>query len=262
MAMWNKPLQESSPLPLWFQISERLRHSIADGTFLPGDALPSERQINEVFGVSRATSRAALDSLEQDGLIVRKSGKGSIVRNPRVEQPATEMYGFSDDMRRRGLHPSYHTLFAGRVRASKEVGEALEVRINTSVYHSRRVLIADDQPIGLALSWIPLPIFKGKTLPTAHELTTHSLYAWLQQKCGARIVGARETIEAALIADEMAHDLSVVSGSPMLVVRRRSDAIDGTPIEYAILNFRADRYRLHLDTGTIAQGGAKIVQLP
>ncbi len=74
-------------------------------------------QLSETFGISRATSRSALDGLEQ-GLIVRKSGKGSIVLGPRVEQPAI-MYGFSDDMRRRGLRPSYRTVFAGKGKANR-----------------------------------------------------------------------------------------------------------------------------------------------
>jgi GntR family transcriptional regulator len=251
--MWNKPLQESSPLPLWFQIAERLREAIAAGTFAPGEVLPSESQINETFGVSRATSRAALDSLEQEGLIVRKSGKGSIVLGPRVEQPAIEMHGFSDDMRRRGLRPSYHAVFAGRGRASREAGDALGLRVNSPVYHSRRILKADDQPIGLALSWIPLRVFEGTSLPTAEDLSRNSLYRWLNDTCGVKLTGARETIEAALAEGEMAAELDVPVGAALLVVRRLSEAADGTPIEYAVLHFRADRYRLHLETGVVAQ---------
>ena len=249
--MWNKPLQESSPLPLWFQIADRLRVAIADGTFAAGDALPSESQLNAAFGISRATSRAALDSLEQEGLIVRKSGKGSIVLSPRVEQPANEMFGFSDDMRRRGLRPSYETLFAGRVRASPEVAEALGVRVNSSVYQSRRLLKADDYPIGIALSWLSPALFKQTAPPTAEELSSHSLYAWLQEKCGAKVAGARESIEAAIVADEMAAELQVAPGSAVLIVRRRSDAANGSPIEYAVLHFRSDRYRLHLESGAV-----------
>ncbi len=251
--MWNNPLQESSPLPLWFQIAERLRQAIADGTFAAGDALPSESQLNQTFGISRATSRTALDSLEQEGLIVRKSGKGSIVLGPRVEQPAIEMYGFSDDMRRRGLRPSYQTVFAGRGRVNLEASDALGIRVNSPVYHSRRILKADDQPIGLALSWIPLSVFGDATLPTMDDLNHNSLYRWLNEKCGVKLTSARETIEAALAEGDTAVELDVPAGAAVLVVRRRSDADDGSPVEYAVLHFRADRYRLHLETGLAVQ---------
>src|SRR5882757_3761387 len=153
-AMWNDPLPESSPLPLWFQIAERLRHAIAEGVFSSGDVLPSEAKLNAIFGISRATSRAALDRLEQEGLISRKSGKGSMVLSRRVDQPANEMLGFADDMRRRGLRPSYGTLFVGRVRAAAEIAEALGVHVNAPVYQSRRLLKADDVPMGIAVSWL------------------------------------------------------------------------------------------------------------
>ncbi len=251
--MWNKPLQESSPLPLWFQIAERLRRAIVDGTFVAGDALPSETQLNQAFGISRSTSRTALNSLEQEGLIVRKSGKGSIVLGPRVEQPAIEMYGFSDDMRQRGLRPSYNTVFAGRGRVNLEASDALGLRANATVYHSRRVLKADDQPVGLALSWIPFNVFGDAPLPTADDLNHNSLYRWLNEKCGVELTGARETIEAALAEGDMVGELQVPAGAAVLVVRRRSEAFDGSPVEYAILHFRADRYRLHLKTGTLVQ---------
>jgi GntR family transcriptional regulator len=249
--MWNKPLSESSPLPLWFQIAARLRQAIADGVFVAGDALPSESQLNIAFGISRATSRAALDRLEQEGLIVRKSGKGSIVLSPRVDQPANEMYGFSDDMRRRGLRPSYQTLFAGRVKASAEIAEAFGIKVHSSVYHSRRLLIADDWPMGIAYSWLLPALLKGITPPTAEELSNSSLYAWLQQKCGAKVASAREFIEAAIVGEEMAAELKVPVGSAVLIVRRRSDGEDGSPIEYAVLYFRSDRYRLHLQSGSV-----------
>jgi GntR family transcriptional regulator len=249
--IWNRPLQESSPIPLWFQVAERLRQAIADGVFTTGEALPSEAQLNETFGISRATSRMALDSLKQEGLIFRKSGKGSIVLSPRVEQPANEMFGFSVDMRRRGLRPSYETRFAGRVRASAEVAEALEIGVKASVYQSRRLLNADDQPIGFALSWLSPALFKRVSPPSAEELSSGSLYAWLKENCGVMVAGARESIEAAIVVDDMAHELQVPAGSAVLVIRRRSDAADGSPIEYAILYFRSDRYRLHLSSSSV-----------
>jgi len=251
--MWNKRLQESSPLPLWFQVADRLRAAIADGTFVAGDALPSESQLNQTFGISRTTAKTALDSLKQEGLIVRKSGKGSIVLEPRIEQPAVEMYSFSDDMLRRGLHPSYKTRFVGRCKATVEVGDALGIQLTSRVYHSRRILKADNQPIGLAQSWVPLSVFGDALPPTAAYLNRHSFYRWLNERCGVVIASARETIEAALAEGELAAELGVPPGAAILVVRRRSNAADGSPVEYAVLHFRADRYRLHLETGIFAK---------
>ena len=249
--MWNEPLPESSPIPLWFQIADRLRRAIAEGVFAPGDAMPSEAKLNEIFGISRATSRAALDRLEQEGLISRKSGKGSIVRSPRVDQPATQMLGFTDDMRRRGLRPSHETQFVGRLRASAEVAEALDIGVGARVFHSRRLLKADDRPIGIALSWLSPTILRGVADPTATELTEGSLYEWLKQKCGATFAGRRNSSKRRSLTTQMAADIETERGAAVLIVRRRSYGEDGSPIEYAILHFRSDRYRFQLEAGTV-----------
>ncbi len=244
---WNEPLPESSPAPLWFQIAERLRDAIAEGDFKPGDVLPSEARINETFGVSRATSRAALDRLEQEGLITRRSGRGSIVVVPRVDQPAMEMAGFAEDMRRRGLRPSYETRFVGRVRASAEVASAFGLRPGQLVFQSRRLLKADEQPIGFAISWLSPSLFRTVKPPTASDLSSGSLYDWLASCCDVRMSGAQEYIEAANVDRDLARDLDVAPGTAILVARRVSWDQTGRPVEYAILSFRSDRYRFRIE---------------
>ena len=89
--------------------------------------LPSETEINATFQVSRATARASLERLRQEGLIRRQSGRGSIVLAPKVEQPVNELASFSEDMRRRGLRPSYSTFSAESAPARGEAAEALEI---------------------------------------------------------------------------------------------------------------------------------------
>ncbi len=244
---WSDPLPEGNPAPLWHQIAERLKAAIKDSEFGPGDALPSETQLNQAFGVSRTTSRASLDRLEQEGLIRRRSGVGSIVVVPRVDQPANEMSGFAEDMRRRGLRPSYDTRFAGRVKAPLEVTEALEIPAGSLVFQSRRLLKADESPIGFAVSWLSPLLFRDARFPTRTELSKGSLYDWISRQCGVKITGAREFIEAAIVQKEMALELQTPAGSAVLVAKRISRGANNRPVEYAILHFRADRYRFHLE---------------
>ncbi|SFQ03444.1 GntR family transcriptional regulator [Tranquillimonas alkanivorans] len=244
---WQRPLAEDGPTPLWFQIAERLRHAVESGTFAPGETLPSEAQLNRHFGVSRATSRAALNELESAGLIVRRSGKGSIVLRKRVDQPAEEMAGFSEDMRRRGLTPSYRVLEIGHEPATAEAAEALELAPGTAVFRSHRLLLADGEPIGTAMSWLPPRLFRTQPYPTSEELETGSLYAWLRVNCGVTVKRAREYIEATSTESSLAEKLGVRKGFPLLVARRQSFDEQDKPAECVILSFRSDRYRFHLE---------------
>src|SRR4051812_40621958 len=123
--LWRSPKLVSGPTPLWFQIAERLRAAIDRGEFAVGERLPSEAELYREFGVSRTTARAALDRLENDGLIVRKSGKGSIVVPSRVDQPLKALTGFGEDMRERGLTPSYQTRSVRIAATDAETSAAL-----------------------------------------------------------------------------------------------------------------------------------------
>lgn len=244
---WDAADLEQGPLPLWFQIADRLRAAIGRGDFRPGEALPSEAQLNERFGVSRTTARASLDKLEQEGLISRRSGKGSIVLTPRVEQPLNLLASFAEDMKRRGFAPSYVTQSAGPAGAPLEVASALGVERRSPVFRSIRLLRADGWPIGISESWIAPAIIKPNEGPDAKTLDAGSLYSWLERTHGARITGGHEVIEAAAATRAQAESLKVAVGAPLLVARRRAHAQDGEPIEYVVTRYRSDRYRFHVD---------------
>src|ERR1700735_2594676 len=107
MMSWNDENLLPDASPLWRQIADRLRRSIAAGEFRPGDVLPSETEINATFQVSRATARASLERLRQEGLIRRQSGRGSTVLAPKVEEPVNDLASVSEEMRKGGLGPSY-----------------------------------------------------------------------------------------------------------------------------------------------------------
>jgi len=75
----NTTLDRHSFAPLYHQMYEALRTYIEDGGLAPGDRLPGEDELNEVFGVSQITTRKALDILVESGLIFRRRGKGTFV---------------------------------------------------------------------------------------------------------------------------------------------------------------------------------------
>lgn len=244
---WDAGTLDDGPIPLWHQIAERLRAAIANGEFCPGDALPSETEINARFGVSRTTARTSLDRLKEDGLISRRSGKGSIVLVPRVEQPLNRLSSFSDDMRARGFTPSYRTESVRRCSTTRRAAEALGINRGVDAVRIKRQLLADGFPIGLSDSWLSPAVIGDHRLPDRAALDTDSLYGWLQGQCGAHITGGFETISATAATHRQADALDVTLGSPLLMARRTCHARDGSPIEHATMYYRPDRYRFRVD---------------
>jgi GntR family transcriptional regulator, sialic acid-inducible nan operon repressor len=69
----------SRPPKIHEQIGQQLELMILDGTYRPGDSLPSERQLMEAFGVGRPAVREALLSLERAGMVRLRSGSPAVV---------------------------------------------------------------------------------------------------------------------------------------------------------------------------------------
>ncbi len=75
--------QVSRGTRIYEKVVEKLKESISRGDILPGDPLPSERQLMDDFGVSRSSLREAFRVMELLGLIESVPGKGRFVRHPK-----------------------------------------------------------------------------------------------------------------------------------------------------------------------------------
>ena len=77
--MQDKPLEKKSQSPLYQQLMARLKNDILAGIYPSGARIPSEQLLCETYGVSRVTVRKAMLDLVQEGLLVRRQGKGTFV---------------------------------------------------------------------------------------------------------------------------------------------------------------------------------------
>lgn len=253
---WNDSQLSEAAGPRWQQIADRLREGISTGHFAPGEHLPSESELNRLFGVSRTTARAALDQLRHEGLISRQSGRGSIVKTPYVEQPLATLSSFSADMAARGLTAGYETQQVAMRRGPAEVSDAFGLPTGASLLHVRRRLLADGSIIGLSRSWLSPAVVGNAVVPSATELDHRSLYRWLESDCGERICRGTETIEAANADTRLAEALETRAGNAVLIARRRACNAQGRLIEYAVIAYRSDRYRFTLELADSHANGA------
>ena len=83
------PISNSDPRPLYEQISEGIKNKILKGELLPGDALPSIRQLAQDLKISVITTKRAYFELEQQKLIITRPGKGSFIANYDVNEMAS-----------------------------------------------------------------------------------------------------------------------------------------------------------------------------
>ena len=83
-------------------VAQVIRQAVYQGLLTPGDALPAERLLCEIFAVSRTTLRRALDFLESSSVIERRAGAGNFV-SPGSMAPKAPLTGFTQDIESRGM---------------------------------------------------------------------------------------------------------------------------------------------------------------
>jgi GntR family transcriptional regulator len=79
-------LDEADPRPLYRQIVDDVRRAIVAGTLVPGEAIPSVRQLSTELRVNPTTVQQAYRELERGGLVYVRRGQGTYVS----ELPAAE----------------------------------------------------------------------------------------------------------------------------------------------------------------------------
>ena len=78
--------KDSASKPMYEQIFESLRERIQQHQYKIGDRVPSEKELCDEFGVSRITTKKALEMLVNEQLIVRQPGRGSFVADTALEE--------------------------------------------------------------------------------------------------------------------------------------------------------------------------------
>ena len=82
-------LKKDVPIPLYFQLKELLLAEITKGTYQTGEAIPTEKELSEMFQISRTTVRQAISELEHKGWLNRMKSKGTFVSKPKFHQNFT-----------------------------------------------------------------------------------------------------------------------------------------------------------------------------
>jgi GntR family transcriptional regulator, N-acetylglucosamine utilization regulator len=232
-------LDRSSYTPLYQQIGEALRIRIEAGELVPGDKIPSENELTDQYHVSRNTARLAISSLILDGLVFRVKGRGTYVAAERMSYGLMHMSSFSEEMRNRGLVPDSRVLSFLQEIPSKRMSQILKLKQNQMVYRVKRLRLADDEPMAINHSFIP--VFLCPDLD--HEdLASGSLYALLENQYGYRLGYAEYVIKTAEADEDQAKLLNVPIDNTLLVREGTSYLEDGTPIEHTVLYNRGDRY--------------------
>jgi GntR family transcriptional regulator len=245
-------LAEMSGLTRHEQVSDWLRTEILSGAFAEGHRLPSESSLTARFAVSRITVRRALQTLENEGLIVRRQGVGSFVASRVVDHGLVRLTDFEEEMRQVGLRARSEVVSRRLLEAPVAAARALGLAAGTTTCTLERIRLANDVPIAFDTTW--LPVFYGQLLE-GRDLEIETIYSILEDVRGIPVVLADLRIEALRLGSDVASHLTVECGSVGLLVERISYTVSERPVYFQRRYYCGDRIAFDLQLERTALTG-------
>ncbi|GGB43463.1 GntR family transcriptional regulator [Roseibium aquae] len=232
-----------------------LRDEMANGTLPEGGVMPGEQRLAEVHGVSRVTIRRALDALAADGLIEKRAGSGTFVKQ-REEVPsplAGDMASLMPQLVEMGRNTTARLISFAYGAPPAAVARALDLQASARVQTAIRVRLVDDVPFSHLTTHVPEEI-------AAHygeaDLATTPLFQLLERS-GVQVDSAHQSVTATLAAPDVADALGISVGTALLSLKRVVRDASGRGVEHLTAYYRPDLFRLEMSLARVGSGQAR-----
>jgi len=216
--------------PLYAQLSTVFRELITQSKWPQGTALPSEAELARKYGVSVGTARKALETLEDDGWITRKQGRGTFVSDPgekradracKMSLVTTGENVFADCVS--------ETLQIARTQVNAEEAEALSVPRGASVLRIHRRFLVQGRPVMLERQALRADMFPG--LENVQDLPA-DLAKIFQREFGITVRQCTEALAAVAADTELSAALGCDLAAPLVALRRKVEDDSGVAVAY------------------------------
>jgi GntR family transcriptional regulator len=238
-----------STSPLYRSVHTELRDRIVAGRYAPGALLPSERRLVDEFKVSLITIRRAMDELVLDGLVERRQGVGSFVRE-RARGVVVGMSSFTTDVLTGRLRLVRTLLEDAQVPAPPDVARKLAVQEGSLLRHLVRLDAEGGTPLSVDEVFAPPAV--AALISTEMAASPSFLHLW-QEKAGLSLRRAEYEVSVQLPDASDRALLFAAADTPLLVTAELIFEEESRPVAWIITRYRGDRTRLR---GSFAMGAA------
>ena len=235
-------IDKKSRIPVYVQVMDSVISQIEDGILVIDTKLPSERELCEIFDVSRTTVRQAMKELEKDGFVNTFKGRGTYVASRRFNQDMSSLYGFTQTMKQLGKKISTKLIEFTQIECDERVARKMKCAAGTKVFRFKRVRYADNEPMLIVTTHLPVKRFPDFD---AESLITGSLYEMMTNTYNVTFTEAKETLQSVRVRADESELLHIKSGAPCMKIDRYTYEKDEL-IEYAIGIARGDKFEYNV----------------
>ncbi|WP_226035936.1 GntR family transcriptional regulator [Aquibacillus saliphilus] len=231
-------MDRNSRVPLYLQLIEDLIKKIEAEEYEQHQKLPSERELCDIYNLSRITVRQALQELEQEGYIYKLHGKGTFVAPKSINQNLVKLYSFTEEMKEMGKTPTTQVLSFKEIAIDERVAQKMDLVPLDEVFKVVRLRLADDEPLMYETSYLPKKFFPRLT---KKDLEERPMYDIFHDDYKVVVTKAIERFSATNIREVESEYLGMITNSPSMLIKRfayRKNQL----IEYTISVARGDKF--------------------
>ncbi|APH05198.1 GntR family transcriptional regulator [Bacillus weihaiensis] len=227
---------------LYLQVIDKIKEDIENGIYKEKEKLPSEFELSKNLGVSRATLREALRTLEEENVIIRRHGVGTFVNaRPRFTSGIEQLNSVTGMIEQANSKPGTVFLSSSIIGATDEDTKRFKCLSEDEIFLLERVRTANGEPVVYCLDKIPKEI-----LPDTFEHEQESLLKLLEEKASIYISYAVTHIEPIGYHEKISPILECDPETSLLLLKQMHFDDQDRPILYSLNYFRADHFSFHV----------------
>lgn len=217
----------------YMEIAIDIRDKILQEVYKPNEQLPFEKVLGEQYSASKMTVKKALDILVSEGLIIKRRGSGTFVKDVQVSD--IQKIILSNQFQ--GLTNSYYKKKVSSIiidfkviPATKEISQNLKIEEDTFVYKIIRVRLIDDSPAVIEETYMPISIIPN----LKKSILEGSLYEYIQGDLGLKIQSSHRTIRVKKANEFQIKHLNLKEHDPVAESKQIAYLDNGQAFEYSI----------------------------
>lgn len=210
-----------------------------------GTKLPSEPNLAEQLGVSRATLREAMRTFESQGLLRRRQGLGTFVVGPTqvIESGLEVLESIETQAERIGVDVTMGDFEVIHIKANQNQAGKLNLQEGDPLLQVRRVILTEDEPVAYLIDILPEDLLSPEVL---NNQFTGSVLDLMIHIGDPPLSISKTEISAAHAPVEVAKALKVQRGDTLLLLNALLFDEEGNPVDYSHSYFLPGNFRLHI----------------
>ena len=226
------------------KIEEYIMEGIYSGRFPANSLLPTEKELCEMFNVSRMTANKSLKKLANDGLVERIRGSGSFVRLPNLEKQSVIMSSFTEQYSKRGIRVSSKLISCAVMKANDfpklKLAEKLCIKGSDNIHFFVRLRYGDGEPLAIQYTYVPVSRVSAIDI----NYLSSSFYEYLEKKLNLSLGNGQSHMCVILPNEEIKKHLEIPDNDPVVHTAHISCFRNGLPFEYVDTYCVYHRYAL------------------